>query len=100
VATRFPTSPSSSSFATTTVLDQVADEPAEELGLDERARSDTYYAALIQPVGCTAFTYENTRLFGTNELTGIPAFARADAARPSEGMRAVREDGVLSPAAG
>ena len=69
----------------------VATRIGEELGLDERARSDALYAALIQPVGCTAFTYEGARLFGTSEFTGVPAFARADAARPAEGMRAVRE---------
>jgi HD-GYP domain-containing protein (c-di-GMP phosphodiesterase class II)/DNA-binding CsgD family transcriptional regulator len=65
---------------------------AEELGLDERARSDTYYAALIQPVGCTAFTYEGARLFGTNELKGIPAYSRVDTTRLSEGVRAMREE--------
>ncbi|MGH3116256.1 MAG: HD domain-containing phosphohydrolase [Gaiellales bacterium] len=70
----------------------VAERIAEELGLDERARSDIFYAALIHPVGCTAFTYEGARLFGTNELKGIPAYARTDAARPSEGMRAMREE--------
>jgi HD-GYP domain-containing protein (c-di-GMP phosphodiesterase class II) len=55
-------------------------------------RSDTYHAALIHPVGCTAFTYEGARVFGTSELKGIPAYARADAARPSEGIRAMREE--------
>jgi len=69
----------------------VAERIAEELGLDERVRSDTYHAALIHPVGCTAFTYEQARLFGTSELTGLPAFIRVDAARPGEALRAIRE---------
>lgn len=76
----------------------VAERVAEELGLDERARSDTYYAALIHPVGCTAFTYEYARLFRTSELTGIPSFAPADAARPSEAMRAIRGSAQGEPA--
>jgi HD-GYP domain-containing protein (c-di-GMP phosphodiesterase class II)/DNA-binding CsgD family transcriptional regulator len=70
----------------------VAARLAEELGLDEQARSDTFYAALIQPVGCTAFTYEGARLVGTNELKGIPAYMRADTARLREGLRAMREE--------
>jgi HD-GYP domain-containing protein (c-di-GMP phosphodiesterase class II)/DNA-binding CsgD family transcriptional regulator len=70
----------------------VAARLAEELGLDEQARSDTFYAALIQPVGCTAFTYEGARLVGTNELKGIPAYVRADTARLREGLRAMREE--------
>lgn len=70
----------------------VAARLAEELGLDERARSDTFYAALIQPVGCTAFTYEGVLLVGTNELKGIPAYVRADTARLREGLRAMREE--------
>jgi HD-GYP domain-containing protein (c-di-GMP phosphodiesterase class II)/DNA-binding CsgD family transcriptional regulator len=69
----------------------VAVRIAEELGLDERARSDIYHAALIHPVGCTAFTHEGARLFGTSELTGLPAFIRADAARPGEAIRAIRQ---------
>jgi hypothetical protein len=69
----------------------VAERIAEELGLDERACSDAYHAALIHPVGCTAFTYEDARRFGTSELTGLPAFIQADAARPREAIRAIRE---------
>jgi HD-GYP domain-containing protein (c-di-GMP phosphodiesterase class II) len=76
----------------------VAERIAEELGLDERARSDTYHAALIHPVGCTAFTYEEARLFGTSELVGVPAFARADAARPGEAIGAIRESVKGQPA--
>jgi HD-GYP domain-containing protein (c-di-GMP phosphodiesterase class II)/DNA-binding CsgD family transcriptional regulator len=70
----------------------VAARLAEELGLDAQARSDTFYAALIQPVGCTAFTYEGARLVGTNELKGIPAYSRADTARVREGLRALWEE--------
>jgi HD-GYP domain-containing protein (c-di-GMP phosphodiesterase class II)/DNA-binding CsgD family transcriptional regulator len=70
----------------------VAARLADELGLDEQARSDTFYAALIHPVGCTAFTYEGARLVGTNELKGIPAYVRADTARVREGLRAMREE--------
>ena len=76
----------------------VAERVAEELRLDERARSDTYHAALIHPVGCTAFTYEEARLFGTSELVGVPAFARADAARPGEAIHAIRESVKGQPA--
>jgi hypothetical protein len=76
----------------------VAERIGEELGLDERARSDTYHAALIHPVGCTAFTSEGARLFGTSELTGVPAFARVDAARPGEALRAIRESVQGEPA--
>jgi HD-GYP domain-containing protein (c-di-GMP phosphodiesterase class II)/DNA-binding CsgD family transcriptional regulator len=70
----------------------VAVRLAEELGLDPQARKDTFYAALIQPVGCTAFTYEGARLIGTNELKGIPAYMRADTARVRERLRAMREE--------
>jgi HD-GYP domain-containing protein (c-di-GMP phosphodiesterase class II)/DNA-binding CsgD family transcriptional regulator len=70
----------------------VAARLAEELGLDRQARSDTFYAALIHPLGCTAFTYEGARLVGTNELKGIPAYMRADTARVREGFRAMREE--------
>jgi HD-GYP domain-containing protein (c-di-GMP phosphodiesterase class II)/DNA-binding CsgD family transcriptional regulator len=70
----------------------VAHRIGEELGLDERTRSDTFYAALIHPVGCTAFTFEGARLLGTNELKGIPAYARVDTARLHEGIRAMREE--------
>ena len=45
---------------------------SEELGLDRRARSDIFYASLIHPVGCSAFTYEAARRFGTNELVESP----------------------------
>jgi hypothetical protein len=76
----------------------VAERIAEELGLDQRARSDTFHAALIHPVGCTAFTYEGARLFGTSELTGLPAFIRADAARPGEALHAIRESVQGQPA--
>lgn len=70
----------------------VAVRIAETLNLDERTRSNTLYAALIQPVGCTAFTHEGARIFGTNELKGIPAYSRVDTARLSEGIRALREE--------
>ena len=70
----------------------VAERIGEELGLNDQARSDTFFAALIHPVGCTAFTFEGARLFGTNELKGIPAYARADSDRLSEGLRAMREE--------
>jgi HD-GYP domain-containing protein (c-di-GMP phosphodiesterase class II)/DNA-binding CsgD family transcriptional regulator len=70
----------------------IAARLAEELSLDEQARSDTFFAALIQPVGCTAFTYEAARLVGTSELKGIPAYARVDTRSPREGLRALREE--------
>jgi HD-GYP domain-containing protein (c-di-GMP phosphodiesterase class II)/DNA-binding CsgD family transcriptional regulator len=70
----------------------VATRVAEELGLDEQARADIFYAALIHPVGCTAFTHEGARLVGTNELKGIPAYMRADTARVREGLRAMQEE--------
>ena len=70
----------------------VAARLAEGLGLDEQVRSDTFYAALIQPVGCTAFTYEGARLVGTNELKGIPAYVRRGTARLREGLRAMQEE--------
>ena len=70
----------------------VAQRIAEELGLGEPERSDVFYASLIHPVGCTAFTYEGAQIFGTNELKGIPAYSRVDTARPSEGLRAMREE--------
>ena len=70
----------------------IAHHLSEELGLDRRARSDIFYASLIHPVGCSAFTYEAARRFGTNELVGIPAYARVDTTRPAEGVRAMREE--------
>ena len=69
----------------------IAQRIAEELGLDELARSDLFYASLIHPLGCTAFTHENARVFGTDELRDLPAFARADTAHPLEGFRAIRD---------
>jgi HD-GYP domain-containing protein (c-di-GMP phosphodiesterase class II)/DNA-binding CsgD family transcriptional regulator len=77
----------------------VAERIAEEHGLDETARSDTFYAALIHPVGCTAFTFEGARMFGTDERKGIPAYSRVDAARPLEGIRALLEEVRGEPAA-
>jgi hypothetical protein len=72
----------------------VAHRIGEELGLGDRALSNTFYAALIHPVGCTAFTFEGARLLGTNELKGIPASARVDTARLSEGcVRCARRSG-------
>lgn len=70
----------------------VAARVAEELGLDERTRGDTYYASLVHPVGCTAFTHEISRMFGTSELQGIPAYARVDTTRPGEAFRAMGEE--------
>jgi HD-GYP domain-containing protein (c-di-GMP phosphodiesterase class II)/DNA-binding CsgD family transcriptional regulator len=64
---------------------------AEELGFRERALRDVFYAGLVHPVGCTAFTYEAAHLFGTSEFTAIPAFAPVDAARPMEALSAIRE---------
>ena len=55
-------------------------------------RSEVFYASLIHPVGCTAFTYEGAQIFGTNELKGIPAYSRVDTARPREGLQAMREE--------
>jgi HD-GYP domain-containing protein (c-di-GMP phosphodiesterase class II)/DNA-binding CsgD family transcriptional regulator len=69
----------------------VAERIATELGLDEAARADTFYASLIHPLGCTAFTYESARVFGTDELKDLPAFARADPTHPVEGARAIRD---------
>ena len=70
----------------------IAHHLSEELGLDRRARSDIFYASLIHPVGCTAFTHEAAQRFGTNELVGIPAYARVDTTRVTEGVRAMREE--------
>jgi HD-GYP domain-containing protein (c-di-GMP phosphodiesterase class II)/DNA-binding CsgD family transcriptional regulator len=70
----------------------VAERIGGSLGLDDRARKDLYFASLIHPIGCAAFTYETARRFGTNELVGIPAYSRVDAARPSEAIRAMREE--------
>lgn len=70
----------------------VADRLARELGLRDRERRDLLYAALVHAVGCTAFTYEAARTFGTDELRGIPAYAAADPTRPSEAIRALREE--------
>ena len=77
----------------------VAVRIAQELGLSERELRDVFYAGLVHPVGCTAFTYEAARLFGTSELTGIPAFAPVDAARPVESLRAIRASAEGEPPA-
>ncbi len=69
----------------------IAQRIADELALDDPVRSDTYYAALIHAVGCTAFTHEAARTFGTSELADFPANARADPTNTREGMRAMRE---------
>jgi hypothetical protein len=49
----------------------VATRLAEELGLDDQARADTFYAALIHPVGCTAFTYEGARVGFANSSEAL-----------------------------
>lgn len=61
---------------------------AGELGLDDRDRSDLYYASLLRFIGCTAFTYELARMSG-DEFSTLQAFAPADERRPGEALHAM-----------
>ncbi|MGH2726661.1 MAG: HD domain-containing phosphohydrolase, partial [Actinomycetota bacterium] len=61
---------------------------AGELGLDDRDRSDLYYASLLRFIGCTAFTYEMARMSG-NEFSALEAFAQADDRNPREALHAI-----------
>lgn len=61
---------------------------ADELGLDERARSDLYFASLMRFIGCTAFTYEASRLF-RDEFSLTQVFAPVDQAKPREMLHAM-----------
>ena len=72
---------------------------AEELGLGEHELRDVFYAGLVHPAGSTAFTSEAARLFGTSELTGVPAFAPVDPARPVESLGAIRASAEGEPPA-
>jgi HD-GYP domain-containing protein (c-di-GMP phosphodiesterase class II)/DNA-binding CsgD family transcriptional regulator len=71
----------------------------EALGLGERELRDVFYGGLVHAAGCTAFTSEAARRFGTSELTGIPAFAPVDPARPVESLRAIRASAQGEPPA-
>jgi HD-GYP domain-containing protein (c-di-GMP phosphodiesterase class II) len=59
---------------------------ARELGLAEREVADTFYAALLLHVGCTAFSHEAAAAIG-DELTLNSAVARTNLADPSEILR-------------
>jgi HD-GYP domain-containing protein (c-di-GMP phosphodiesterase class II) len=61
---------------------------AEELGLDDRARSDLFFASLLRAVGCTGFAHEMAHFFG-DEFAAAKAFSRVDSRRPREAMTAV-----------
>lgn len=56
---------------------------ARVLGCDEQTTSDVFYAALLQHVGCTAYSHEASLLFG-NELSIKRASLRTDFERPRE----------------
>ena len=71
---------------------------ADELGVDDRQRSDLYQASLLRFIGCTAFTYEMARLSG-NEYSTLQAFAPADETKPGEAIHAMLAAGRgLGPA--
>ena len=65
---------------------------ADELDLDERTRADLYYASLIRFIGCTAFTYESSRLVG-DEFAMIRTFAHVDQSKPKEMLGAIAATG-------
>ena len=61
---------------------------AGELGLEDRERSELFYASLLRFIGCTAFTYEMARTSG-NEFSALHAFTPADERNPREALHAI-----------
>lgn len=61
---------------------------ADELGLDDRDRSDLIYASLLRFIGCTSFTYEMARMSG-DEFAALHAFTPTDDRNPAEAIRAL-----------
>jgi HD-GYP domain-containing protein (c-di-GMP phosphodiesterase class II)/DNA-binding CsgD family transcriptional regulator len=61
---------------------------AEELGLDDRARSDLFFASLLSGIGCTGFAHEMAQFFG-DEFAAVRVFSKIDSTRPREAMAAV-----------
>jgi HD-GYP domain-containing protein (c-di-GMP phosphodiesterase class II) len=55
---------------------------ADRLGVDDR--SDVYYTALLQHVGCTAYAHEAAALLGGDEIAVKAAAMRTDFSRPRE----------------
>lgn len=56
----------------------LATELARRLGLPEREVSDVYYTALLQHIGCTAYSHETAALVGGDDIGFRSAGARAD----------------------
>ncbi len=51
---------------------------AAELGLDNAAASDVYYATLLRYIGCTAYAHEEAAMAGGDELTARAETTRMD----------------------
>ena len=62
---------------------QVSVGTARALGCDDHTTSDVFYAALLQHVGCTAYSHEASLLFG-DELSIKRASLRTNFERPRE----------------
>ena len=55
---------------------------ADELGLDEAARGDLFYALLLKDAGCSANSARMAALFGTDDHAAKRSSKRVDWARP------------------
>jgi HD-GYP domain-containing protein (c-di-GMP phosphodiesterase class II) len=60
---------------------------ARELDLDDAARADVHYVALLRFLGCTADAPETARLAGGDNLAFLAAMAPAYMGSPAEGVR-------------
>jgi len=75
---------------------------ARRMGLPEDAISETYYTALLQHIGCTAYAHETALLFG-DDVALNAAGERTNFNRPSEIFSVMipafaREEGTLARA--
>ncbi len=68
----------------------VATALARHMGMAEDLVADTYYAALLQHVGCTATAHEEASHMGGDELLARPLISRTDFGRPAEMITTLR----------
>lgn len=61
----------------------VATHVGRALGLDAAALRDTYYAALLRHIGCTAFAHEAAAIVGGDDHDVLRTFDGVDRARPA-----------------
>jgi len=67
---------------------------AESLGADQTALDEIYFAAMLRFLGCTAYSHEESRMFGGDDIALRRAFAAVDSSdRSAMLITAVRELG-------